>query len=112
MSKLKMLAVHDSKVGAFMQPWFARSIGEAMRTWETVCNEGDSMMAKYPEDHSLFEVGEFDDQDGSMTVLSAPRCLSTGIAARKPAEARDAEVPGLDRSPKPVARRGVQQLAR
>jgi len=84
---LKVFAVHDSKVGAYMQPFFQRSVGEAVRSWETVCNDGKSAMSTFPADFTLFEIGEYDDQSGALTPHTALKSLATGLDAKKqPAE--------------------------
>lgn len=81
--KLQIFTVYDSKVEAYMQPFFARSIGEALRNWETACNDGESMMAKHPSDYSLFQIGEFDDTNGSINILEAKKALGTAVEAKR-----------------------------
>lgn len=62
--ELKIFTVHDSKVGAYLQPFFMRSRGEAIRAFITVVNDRQSQFYSHPEDYTLFEVGTYDDQTG------------------------------------------------
>lgn len=87
MSKLKVFCVYDSKVEAYMKPFFARTVGEALRSWEEICNDGQSAMAKHPHDFTLFECASWDEQTGKFEQLASLRSLSSAWEA-KPAELR------------------------
>lgn len=41
------------------------------------------LVAEYPHDFSLFEVGSFDDTNGSVESLKTPNRLITGLEASK-----------------------------
>lgn len=84
MAKLKISVAYDSKVEAFGQPQFTRSTGEAFRIWETVSNDGQSMMAKHPADYTLFEIGEYDDKTGQVEMYATHKNLGTALEAKKP----------------------------
>lgn len=86
MAKMKVFVVHDSKVGAYMTPFFARTIGEAMRSWESLCNDGKSMMSQYPADFSLFEVAEYDDQSGRFAQADVLKSLGTALEVKRAPE--------------------------
>lgn len=67
----KIFAVFDSKVNAFNQPFFARSAGDAMRGFEDIFTQPgpDGQMhpySRHPADFFLFEIGSFDDDDGTV----------------------------------------------
>lgn len=79
----KMFCIHDSKVGAYMQPFFARSIGDAMRSWTAVCNDGKSMMSIYPGDYTLFEIGSYSEDTGVVTPLDVLHSLGTGLEVKR-----------------------------
>lgn len=85
---LKVFAVHDSKVGAYLQPFFQRSKGEALRSWEGVCNDGQSAMSKFPADFTLFEIGEYDDSTGVIKPHEAKISLATGLEGKVKADAQ------------------------
>lgn len=74
----KMFTVYDSKVGAFLMPFFMRSTPEAIRGWIDVVNDPSTKFNKYPEDYTLFEIGEYDEVNGTVTML--PAKVSHGVA--------------------------------
>lgn len=69
---MKVFAVYDSRVSAFMQPSFLRSSGEAERMFVDIVNDGQSIISKHPADYTLFELGEYDDQNGKLMPHAAP----------------------------------------
>lgn len=79
MAILKMFAVRDKKVGIFLKPLFDIHTGQALRSWEEACRQSESPFAKFPDDFSFFQLGEFDDLSGSMRVLESPLELSSAI---------------------------------
>lgn len=61
---LKVFSVLDSKAGAFLKPFCSPNQGTAVRDFsQGVYSEG-SPLNQFPEDFSLFELGEFDDTKG------------------------------------------------
>lgn len=77
--KLKMFSIHDVKVGAYMNPFFARSSGEAERMFAAAVADKDSNFAKFPEDYTLFEVGSWDDQTAGIDFLPTPHPLCKAV---------------------------------
>lgn len=75
---LKIFAVHDSAVMAYMQPFFLRARGEAIRAFEGLVNDPNTAVNKKPSDYTLFELGEFDDSKGLVTS-SEPLSLGNGV---------------------------------
>lgn len=69
---LKIVAVYDSAVGAFMNPFYARSFGEAERLFEDACGDGESPFKSHPEHFSLFHLGEWIPDQGTIAPLRAP----------------------------------------
>ena len=86
----KIFSVYDSAVGSYLTPFFAPSKGAALRSFRDAVNNRDHQFNKYAADYTLFELGEFDDNNGSVVMLSTP--LSLGVAL----EFRDVhEIPSL-----------------
>lgn len=81
----KLFSVFDSKVNAYMRPFCAPSGGAAERSFVKEVNTPDSPMNDNPEDYTLFELGEFNDENGQITVLSTPHPLVKAITVLKPA---------------------------
>jgi len=75
---MKIYTVHDSKAEAYLQPFFARSNGEAIRSFTQAINTPDHQFAKYSADYTLFEIGEFDDNTGVITTPYT-RSLGNGV---------------------------------
>ncbi len=70
--KMKMFAIHDSKAEAFNVPFSLPNEALAVREFTALVNSPDSQIGQFPEDYTLFEVGEYDTQSGKIesTVLS------------------------------------------
>lgn len=66
--KLQVFAVRDRAIGAFMQPWFAPSVGAAIRAFTDSVNDATSPWNKHPDDYDLWHLGEWDDQNGRFEV--------------------------------------------
>lgn len=58
---MKIFAVHDSAVGSYGKPFFAKSTGEAIRSFTDAVKAKDSLLGQHPEHFSLFAVGEWDE---------------------------------------------------
>lgn len=62
--KLQMYAVYDRMVEAYMQPFFVRSRGEAVRMWKATVNEANSNFGKHAKDYACVYIGDWDDSSG------------------------------------------------
>lgn len=76
---MKIFTVHDAKAEYYMQPFFARNSGEAIRSFSEAIN-GDSnhQFAKYPADFTLFLLGEFNTDTGEITAHPS-KSLGNGV---------------------------------
>lgn len=69
--KLKLFVVHDSKTDSYGIPFFRDFTANALREWAEVASNTEdkqNQIAKYPGDFSLFEVGEFDQSTGVLSL--------------------------------------------
>lgn len=73
----KMFSVKDHKVGIYMRPFFELHMGSALRSWEDACASPESPFHKYPNDFSLFLLGEFDDLTGKARHLEEPELVAS-----------------------------------
>lgn len=67
--KLKVFSVFDSKAAYFGQPFFDQSENSAIRNFADAVNDSsnpNNMWNKHPEDFSLFNIGEFDNETGQI----------------------------------------------
>lgn len=77
--KLKIFSIRDSKVDAFMRPFFAQTTKEALRIFEDSVNNVDSGFFKHPDDYCLYEVGSFDPLKGTLEPLINPQSLGLAV---------------------------------
>lgn len=75
---LKVFSVYDSKVEVYLQPFFMRTKGEAIRGFSDLVNDETTQFSKYKEDYTLYELGSFHDDTGLFDMLSKP--VSIGVA--------------------------------
>ena len=61
----KIFSVYDSKAEVFGKPFFSGTKGLALRSFTEISNDSASEIGKYPADFTLFELGEYDDSNGS-----------------------------------------------
>lgn len=69
---LEVYAVFDKQVGAYMQPFFMRTLGEAGRAFSEAVNDPSTGFFKHPGDYALCVVGVFDDATGKLTSVDGP----------------------------------------
>jgi hypothetical protein len=72
--KLNCYAIFDSATNAYMRPFFMQSDGQANRSFADEAVRADSEISKHPEDYSLFRVGTWDDNEGSIEPCD-PKCI-------------------------------------
>jgi len=67
----KIYTVYDHKAEAYLKPFYARTRGEAIRMFSESSNTVDHPFNKYPEDFTLFECGEWDDENCMFNLHSS-----------------------------------------
>lgn len=77
--KLFAMSILDNRADVYNTPFFSRGLGEAERNFQELCNDPKSMVNKYPDDYSLYLIGEFDDQTGKLESLKEPKHLVKAI---------------------------------
>lgn len=78
--RLECYSVYDKAVDAFMQPFFVRAKGEALRSFMDACSDGKSQFVSHPEDYTLFHVGTWDEDIGVFSVPDGgPQKLITAL---------------------------------
>ena len=74
----KLFAIYDSKAEAWNDPMTFRTTAEAIRSFEQVCNDKTTQFFLYPADYTLFELGGYDDETGTICPHSAK--ISLGLS--------------------------------
>ncbi len=76
----EIFCVFDSCAKRYLTPFFAGSIDEALRSFRSICNEEGHQFHTYPTDYSLFHIGHWNAEEGSIAGLREPHSL--GLAAQ------------------------------
>lgn len=82
--KLLVFTVYDSAVGAHLQPFFSRSMGEAIRSFQDACNDPKTQFNSHAMDYTLFLLGSFDDAGGVFDSSPPERVASALELILKP----------------------------
>lgn len=79
--ELNVYSILDLKTKAYGQPFYAKTRGEAIRSFTSAINAGqpDNMLRKYPGDFELYEIATWDDNLGHMSMLDSRNNL--GLAS-------------------------------
>jgi len=94
MAKLKVYSVYDSKMEAYMQPFFTHTKGAALRMWADTVADPKTQFSRHPADFTLFEIGDYDDSNGRLSSHEAKINLGTALE-HKPKTAET--IPMFDR---------------
>lgn len=79
----RIFSIYDSKTMAYMQPFFSVSKGAAIRALTDLLQDETHPISKHPEDYTLFELGEFNDNDATFNMESTPVSLGVAIEWKK-----------------------------
>lgn len=74
----KIFTVYDSKIEAYLTPFFMQHRGAAIRAFTDLVNDPKSNINKYPSDFTLFEMGEYDDSSAQITTSHSMISLGVG----------------------------------
>lgn len=77
--KMLVVSIYDAASGAFMQPFFVRAKGEAIRVFSDACKDTKTQFFGHAGDYTLFHLGDFDDGNGLVSPLNVPERLITGL---------------------------------
>lgn len=77
---LQVFTIRDRSADVYDRPFFAVSIGVAIRSFtdEVNRNGADNMMFKHPEDFDLYHLGEYDDSSADFTISDNPVQIAIG----------------------------------
>lgn len=79
----KMFSIYDTAIQAYMRPFFAQSAGQAVRMFEDLVMDPQHEINRHAEDYTLWQLGEFDDQDASYKVEKIPLGTALEIKSAK-----------------------------
>lgn len=76
---MKVFSVYDSAAGAYLQPFFMASRGQAIRAFTDLVNDVSHSFSKHADDYTLFELGTYDDASGKIASHETPQSLGVAI---------------------------------
>lgn len=79
----KIFVIYDSKAEAYLQPFFMKSKGEAIRAISDLVDDPQHNFCKYAADFTLFEVGSFDDSNAVFSMHEAKQSIGCLIEFKK-----------------------------
>jgi len=81
--KTSVFAIWDDKAKAYMQPFFLPTVGMATRTVGDCVNDPKHNFGMHPEDYTLFRIGTFEDDTGSLTVLEPRETICSCVQLKR-----------------------------
>ena len=76
---VKIFSVYDSKVEAYIQPFFMQSRGQAIRAFGDTAGDKTTNIGKHPADFTLFELGTFDPLTAKFDIYVTPESLGVAV---------------------------------
>ena len=80
-----LFTIWDSKAQAYAQPFCQTTNGLALRFLESLVNDPQTSLHKYPEDYTLFRIGRWDERNGSIEMDKAPVAIAKAQEYKKEA---------------------------
>lgn len=73
-----LFCIFDSAAGRYNDPFSAPSVEFAIREFRRIANKPDTQINRFPQDYTLFHIGEFDPDKGDL-VGFPPRSLGVAV---------------------------------
>lgn len=64
--ELRVFALFDVKSDSYGTPFFTGTVGQALRSFQDLVKDTNTVPGRHPEDFKLCELGVFDDQTGQI----------------------------------------------
>lgn len=74
-----LFTVYDSAASAYLEPFYAPTIEYAIRQFRQTVNKAGHQFSQFPEDYTLFHIGEFDMSTGIIKPNDGPVNIGVGI---------------------------------
>lgn len=78
MTNPQMFSVYDSAADRYTDPFVAPTIEWAIREFRRSANQPGKQISEYPQDYTLFHIGEFNPESGVLEP-QVPRSLGVAI---------------------------------
>ena len=81
--RLKVFAIRDSALDAYIRPFFVPSVAMAARSFRDEVNRPESEMHRHPSDYELFELGEWDEESGQFAQNAVARSVVRAVDCKE-----------------------------
>lgn len=78
-----VFSIYDTKAENYSQPFIQTTTGLGLRFLEQLANDKQTVVSRYPEDHILFRLGEWDQRTGSIVMDKAPTSIAKALEYAK-----------------------------
>ena len=79
-----VFSIYDSKAEAYLPPFILPKEGQAKRAFADCVNSETHQFGQNPADYTLFELGNFNDEDGQYLLHRANISLGNGLEYLEP----------------------------
>jgi len=76
---MNVFTVYDSAARKYLEPFFAETVEVACRMFRALVNKEGHQFARFPEDYTLFHLGEYDAETGYIVPLDTPHSLGVAL---------------------------------
>lgn len=74
---MKVFAILDDRMNRFMHPFFALTVGAALRMFQDACNDTSTLFHKHPADFRIYHLADWSDESGRFENQERPQLLGT-----------------------------------
>lgn len=78
-----IFTIYDEKSESYSPPFFMATKGLAIRAFTETANGGETSIAKHPEDFTLYDLGDWDDQNGLFHQPDNPKPIIKAIETKE-----------------------------
>lgn len=78
---MKLYSLHDKKARVFLRPFVSQNDTEAIRGFLTIIQDVKSLVAQYPDEFTLVEIGEWNEETGVVNQSAQHAILMHGTQA-------------------------------
>lgn len=78
----KMYSIKDTVKGQFLGIYMEDTDAAAVRAFETLINDYNTVVGRYPSDHQLYYLGEYNTETGELDDITV-KFIVQGAALRK-----------------------------
>lgn len=76
---IKLFSIFDKKTGDYGQLIQSKHTGEILREWDHLVKDKNTKYGKNPEDFSLFQIGNYNPDNGIVETITPHLHIADGI---------------------------------